>query len=582
LGRQPLLFRETFRNQASVEENGATLVGTGTTFTGDGVTFNGSGNLLYAINGPELLKKTFTVEFDFTFGFATNEGVDRMFFDTGDAAGDGRICLYRPATNDLMIIVCGVTLLSLPHATWGPLVVAGKNTFVFTSIDSGGTYLWINGTLAGSSVTAWALFSNKLSKATQLYIGSQAWNTIRVIGTFHRFEIYGSVATAVDEPKLRAGTLVEDISIDEALVCLPGTSMYARPSTTNLLVDGNMEAVGVAAWSVSGNPTVTKELLNPHSGSQCLRVAYNGTVLPAAYQTVMTVGRRYRARGWARGDGGAAFPSVLEGAGLVLWTGSTSNSWQYFDVVFTATAGWLWLLTYAVADGYVEWDDLTLNLMETVTEVIGKAGITEALMGTTGLVTTEFPGIVRPRGFSFDGGDQINLGDNDQFSFTNGVNDLPYTVGCLARMTNNTPSKTLFSKMRSTAGNVGEWAFFLYITRQLFLLQVDETLGGWIGRVATITVNPGVWYVWIATSSGAGVTGMKIYENGIRIDTTNNNNGSYTCMRNTNDPVKIGVIAAADSPMLGDIVLPFVFDYELSPLQIRALSARMLRQSRTA
>ena len=40
LAREPLLFRETFRNQASVEENGATLVGTGTTFTGDGVTFN--------------------------------------------------------------------------------------------------------------------------------------------------------------------------------------------------------------------------------------------------------------------------------------------------------------------------------------------------------------------------------------------------------------------------------------------------------------------------------------------------------------------------------------------------------------
>ena len=119
----------------------------------------------------------------------------------------------------------------------------------------------------------------------------------------------------------------------------------------------------------------------------------------------MTVGRTYRLTGWARGDG-AAIPLVGTGAAS-LWSGTTSTVWQYFDLTFIAGATDVWFYCNNLAAGRsVGFDDLSLRLMETVTEVIGKSGITEALMGTTGLVTTEFPGIARPRGFSFDGGDR--------------------------------------------------------------------------------------------------------------------------------------------------------------------------------
>jgi hypothetical protein len=51
-------------------------------------------------------------------------------------------------------------------------------------------------------------------------------------------------------------------------------------------------------------------------------------------------------------------------------------------------------------------------------------------------------------------------------------------------------------------------------------------------------------------------------------------------MRNTTEVLTIG--KAIGVYINGNITLPTVFDYELSPLQVRSLTSRMLRQARTA
>ena len=89
------------------------------------------------------------------------------------------------------------------------------------------------------------------------------------------FEIYGSVATAVDEPKLRAGTVVEDILRYQSVALIVTSLVYYRLfSILEPLVMGNMEAAGTAAWTVYQS-ILSKSLVNPHGGLQSLQVAFN-------------------------------------------------------------------------------------------------------------------------------------------------------------------------------------------------------------------------------------------------------------------------------------------------------------------
>lgn len=135
-------------------------------------------------------------------------------------------------------------------------------------------------------------------------------------------------------------------------------------SKATILVDGNMETAGVADWAVGASATLTKDTTSPHRGSQALRVAYNGTANPFARQAVLTVGETYRATGFARGDG--TYIIVVAEGNNILWTGTTSTSWQFFDVAFTATSitRTFRLYSCASAAGYAEFDDVRVELVE--------------------------------------------------------------------------------------------------------------------------------------------------------------------------------------------------------------------------
>ncbi len=213
-----------------------------------------------------------------------------------------------------------------------------------------------------------------------------------------------------------------------------------------------------------------------------------------------------------------------------------------------------------------------------VTEVQGKAGIREALMGSDGATATQFPSIVKPRGFSFDGGDQINLGDNDQFSFTTGSVDLPFTLAALVRLTNLADYMHIFAK--GTTVSTGEYLFYINVTAgTLTMMLTDNTTGGYIYRYTAFNVKPGSDYVFVGTYSGSGlVTGLAIYADGVRVDLASAGAG-YTRMRNTALPLTIG--STATYHLNGNVVLPQIFDFELSPMQVKSLTSCLLRLART-
>lgn len=126
-----------------------------------------------------------------------------------------------------------------------------------------------------------------------------------------------------------------------------------------LLTDGDMEAATTGAYTAGNAAILTKEAGNALSESQVLRVAHNGTANPFASQVVLATGTKYRFRGWARGDG-TGIPEIKAGS-LVVWTGTASTSWQWFDVILTTDGTTYYLKTTIAVAGYCEFDNVTIK-----------------------------------------------------------------------------------------------------------------------------------------------------------------------------------------------------------------------------
>ena len=140
---------------------------------------------------------------------------------------------------------------------------------------------------------------------------------------------------------------------------------------SQLLTDGDMEAAGTTAWPSIGirTPTIEKVTISPHNGVRNLKVTNVGATECATLQTILTAGKKYRVTGWGRGDGSSTYPRLFFQGTQLIWGGTTSNNWQYFDEVATAGTGEVTTRFYSkgVDGGYAEWDDVTITeVRETV------------------------------------------------------------------------------------------------------------------------------------------------------------------------------------------------------------------------
>jgi hypothetical protein len=125
-----------------------------------------------------------------------------------------------------------------------------------------------------------------------------------------------------------------------------------------LLLDGDMEKPTTSDWTVYNGATLSKVPGSAVSGKRIIRIAKEG-LIGAAYQTILTVGKRYRITGYGRGDGaGVAIPAVLIGG--YLWTGTNSTAWQKFS--FTVVAGGtIFYLEDRTSSGFTEFDDVVVT-----------------------------------------------------------------------------------------------------------------------------------------------------------------------------------------------------------------------------
>jgi hypothetical protein len=137
----------------------------------------------------------------------------------------------------------------------------------------------------------------------------------------------------------------------------------------------------------------------------------------------------------------------------------------------------------------------------------------------------------------------VEVPDHADFSFGDGSNDSPFSVGGWINMDDAQLCKMIVKY--DVTGNP-EWMFGTGSgSTWLFELQ-DDSASAAIGRYynTSLATRTGEWLHFIGTYDGLGVEdGIKIYLNGIRVDNLTGSYNSYTAMEPGSDPVHIGQLS---------------------------------------
>ncbi|MBI2103898.1 LamG domain-containing protein [Candidatus Woesebacteria bacterium] len=281
-----------------------------------------------------------------------------------------------------------------------------------------------------------------------------------------------------------------------------------------LLQDGDMETSGTSAW-VTTNVTLTKETDSPQEGSQWLKVVRTGTTA-LAYQTILVVGKTYRVTGYARGDGTNA-PIIYNGntTGLVaLFTGTTSTSWQAFDVTFVAIQNSLSLYGGLNVGNFNGYDNISVTEIDPLSGKPTNGVTLGTSSGTDGHLTTAY---------SFDGSnDVVNIYSSD---LNSALNPSEGTLVAWAKVSGG----TVWSDANTyTIIQLAGPADILNIRKNSANnLQLFRTAGGVTKSVNNSSFSPAGWFQAVLTWSQSSDQ-LKAYVNGSQIGATQTGIGTWT------------------------------------------------------
>lgn len=143
---------------------------------------------------------------------------------------------------------------------------------------------------------------------------------------------------------------------------------------------------------------------------------------------------------------------------------------------------------------------------------------------------------------------RVDIVDSNNFSFTNGGGiDIPFSVSMWVYFTAFTTAagdygNWLINKRNITSGG-DEWQMVLY--KDKFYFYKFDRVSNSINQSISSTSNPFTlnnWYNIIFTDNGSKTTsGMKIYINGVLLNTIDSSSGVYTGMNNGSAITRIGL-----------------------------------------
>lgn len=234
------------------------------------------------------------------------------------------------------------------------VAAGGSSTVTVTAAESG-----VNGNLSASDTLTIGRQVAGITSTTATYATTTTTGVDRETDTAYRRRILQEIRTVGgggNSADYR--TWAEAVTGVYRVFPFAGTSVAA----SHKLQDPDMEVADTSFWTAGNAATLSKQTGTPYEGTYCLRVAHAGTSDPYAYQTSLEIGRDYTIAGYARSDG-TGVPKILDGT-TVLWTGTTSTSWQSFSVAFTSTANDLRFQNTIAVAGYCEFDDCGLTVTD--------------------------------------------------------------------------------------------------------------------------------------------------------------------------------------------------------------------------
>lgn len=323
---------------------------------------------------------------------------------------------------------------------------------------------------------------------------------------------------------------------------------FAVRQSANILSDPDVEASNLDAWSVGNLATLTKSSTLPYQGTYCLQVAFNAVASPYAAQFILTVGKRYRVTGYARGDGVRA-PLVQDGA-VVLWTGTAVNTWQAFSADFTATTTAIRFYSNAVAAGYCEFD--ALSVVEFRSRTLDASGHGNNLTLGDGTTATTQPTKLSQRGYSLDGGDYFKR------ETAIGI-PADFTVAMLVRPTSSTGTRALWSCRNSA----GAKSLAVYGTAAAEILTILHNVGA-STILTTVPLPLGVashyCFAYINSTRVLQIyyNGALAYTSAALTDTNGHDNGFW-----------LGALSTPEYYWTGSILQADVMAFAATPLQVR-------------
>ena len=181
----------------------------------------------------------------------------------------------------------------------------------------------------------------------------------------------------------------------------------------------------------------------------------------------------------------------------------------------------------------------------------------------------------------FDGvNDYIDLGDSDDFSFGDSVNDSPFSVCAWVNMNDATTFRIMSKFFQATTAQ--EWEFTLGGTDQLFFSVYGSNGATRItrGTSAAYTSLEGQWVHFAATYDGSSSsTGIALYKTEVggtttRIDANTFNVGTHIASQNTTANVRIGRRGdfTTSAYANGNIADARIYNRELSSAEIQSIA----------
>jgi hypothetical protein len=368
---------------------------------------------------------------------------------------------------------------------------------------------------------------------------------------------------------------VAEVFPSDALLWLEFGGQYVGTTTSNNLLDGDMEATGTTAWSVNAG-TLAK--VSPgRSGTRCMEVSRTSVNCYLYPTTAVPIGTVCRLRGWARGDGSGS-PSIFDSVTL-LWAGTSSTDWQYYDVTYTATGvlGWYVIGSNGnkiyVDDVYLDYQNARLidNLAE-------RADAPRVVKCGDGITSTTFPTqLSGRRGVSFDGGDYIDIGNINYIIPTKS-----FTINCLVN-NQNLYGNTVFLAGDYDSSTIKGWFISFTSDNKVTLIMAENASNIFYYGAPTSTKFPnGGGLVSVTYNGSTSNPIMLFYNDGVYLPSSSGKFGtpiSTLSGRNSLlgarwNSTTIERQLPANSSIKYFSILPFA----ASPLQIKNLHRRVLKR----